>query len=135
MKSSEDKLVKACLQGDAHQQKRLYDNYKVNLFVMCLRYAKDRAEAEDFLQEGFIKIFQDLHQFDSSKGTLSAWTRRVVLNTIFQYLRKKRIQISSAPIEEFARRFQQSRRYIGYYECRRIDDHHKTTSRWVPYGF
>jgi len=102
MLSSEDQLVKACLKGNAQQQRNLYQKYKVNLFMLCLRYAKNRAEAEDFLQDGFIKIFQDLHQFNSDRGSLSAWTRRVVLNVIFQYLRKKRIEYSSASIEDYS---------------------------------
>ncbi|MEL6922827.1 MAG: sigma-70 family RNA polymerase sigma factor [Bacteroidota bacterium] len=105
MSSSDAQIVKSCLKGDARQQRALYQKYRVNLFVLCLRYASHRAEAEDFLQDGFVKIFQDLHQFDSNKGSLSAWTRRVVLNVVFQHLRKKRIEYSSTPVEDFANQF------------------------------
>lgn len=58
------------------------------MFRLCLRYAGDHAEAEDLLQDGFIKVFNDLHQF-SFKGALGGWVRKVILNVALQHVRKK----------------------------------------------
>ncbi len=61
------------------------------MFMVCLRYAPNRAEAEDFLQDGFMQVFRDLHQFDPEKGSLPAWMRKVMVNTALQHLRKKKL--------------------------------------------
>ena len=60
--------------------------------MLCLRYSHSRVEAEDFLQESFLKIFSDLHQYDPDKGALYTWMRRVTINTALQILRKKKMQ-------------------------------------------
>ena len=63
---SEKDLLDGCLRGENSYQKALYDQYKVLLFRVCLRYAKDRMEAEDMLQDGFIKIF-DTEKYQMQK--------------------------------------------------------------------
>ena len=91
---SDEMLVSGCLKGENKAQRALYEKYKVPLFRVCLRYAKDRAEAEDMLQDGFIKIFTDLHQF-RFQGPLGAWMRRVIVNIALQHIRKnKRLQMN-----------------------------------------
>ena len=60
--------------------------------MVCLRYAKDNQEAEDFLQDSFVMIFRDLYQFDPEKGKLITWMRRVTINTILQHLRKRKLR-------------------------------------------
>ncbi len=102
---SDEMLVSGCLKGESSSQKSLYEKYKVQLFRVCLRYAKDRAEAEDMLQDGFIKIFTDLHQF-TFQGPLGAWMRRVVVNIALQLIRKnKRFQMNE-DIESIADEYQ-----------------------------
>lgn len=86
---SEKDLLDGCLKGDNSCQRALYDKYKVPLFRVCLRYAKDKMEAEDMLQDGFIKIFSDLHQL-KSQGALGGWMRRVMVNASLQYIRKNK---------------------------------------------
>jgi len=86
---TEKDLLDGCLKGDNSCQKALYEQYKVSLFRVCLRYAKDRMEAEDMLQDGFIKIFTDLHQF-KSQGALGGWMRRVMVNAALQHIRKNK---------------------------------------------
>lgn len=82
-------LVAACLKGDSKAQKQLYDTYSVKMYGLCLRYAKDHAEAEDMLQEGFFRVFTRLHQF-AGTGALGGWIRRVMINTSLKYLQKQR---------------------------------------------
>jgi len=82
-----EKAIKAAKKGNTTAQKYLYEQYKVSLFTICLRYSRDRSEAEDILQEGFINIFKDFHQY-TGEGNLGGWMRRVVVNTALRYLRK-----------------------------------------------
>ncbi len=93
-----EQLVKGCLRGDRHSQRSLYEQYKVPMFRLCLRYAKDRHEAEDLLQEGFIKVFSDLHQF-SHRGALGGWIRRVMVNVALQHIRKNKQLFTTIEIE------------------------------------
>ncbi|HMQ48963.1 MAG TPA: sigma-70 family RNA polymerase sigma factor [Saprospiraceae bacterium] len=82
-------IIEACKKGDRLAQKALYQQYKNTLFVMCLRYASNREDAEDILQEGFVKIFRDLYQY-KYEGSLEGWMRRVVLNVALQHIKKKK---------------------------------------------
>ena len=85
MPIEEKKLVADCIAGDLNASRRLYDLYAGKLFAICLRYAGDRMEAEDVLQDAFIKIFENIKQF-RSEGSLEGWLKRVVVNTsIKQY--------------------------------------------------
>lgn len=63
------KAIHTAKKGSPTAQKYLYEQYKISLFAICLRYAGDPSEAEDILQEGFLNIFKDLHQF-MEKGNL-----------------------------------------------------------------
>jgi RNA polymerase sigma factor (sigma-70 family) len=94
----ENELLHGCLKGDPRAQKALYDEYKTPLFRMCLRYSKDKMEAEDFLQEGFIRIFSDLPHF-RAQGPLGAWLYRVMLNSILQQVRKKERKLAVLPLD------------------------------------
>lgn len=85
--AEEHKQVKACLNGDRQAWKALYEAHKDKLFALCLRYTYDRSEAEDVLQEGFIKIFRDLHQW-RGEGQVGAWMRKVMLHTVLGHMRK-----------------------------------------------
>jgi RNA polymerase sigma-70 factor (ECF subfamily) len=88
----DSKLIKGCLKGQRKSQKKLYENYKQSLFMICLRYTSSKAEAEDILQDSFLSIFKDLHQYDPDKGKLYTWMRRVTINTALQALRKKKME-------------------------------------------
>jgi RNA polymerase sigma-70 factor (ECF subfamily) len=81
-------LIRRCIQGHPAAQKQLYERYQSGLFGLCLRYARSEAEALDFLQEGFIKIFRDLQDFRGD-GPLEAWMRRIIVNTAISKLRRK----------------------------------------------
>ncbi len=79
----------ACIAGDRKAQYALYKRYKLDLYGVCLRYARNRQDAEDILQEGFYKIFKDLAKY-SGKGSLEGWMRKVVVNTALMHIRKYR---------------------------------------------
>ncbi len=86
----EKRLIEACIRGDRRAQSRLYDQYHRRLFGVCLRYAANKQEAEDFLLEGFFRIFRGLSQFNY-RSSIYSWMRKVVVNTALMQLRKKHV--------------------------------------------
>ncbi len=101
---SENHILKLCLKGDPKGQRALYEKYKTAMFRMCLRYSRDRPEAEDLLQDGFIKVFQDLPKFRNT-GALGGWIRRVILNVALQHVRKKKDFFIDMPTEQIPENF------------------------------
>ncbi len=81
-------LLAGCKRGDSKSQRALFEQYKVRLFAVCLRYARDRPEAQDMLQEAFLAIFRDIGQYKGD-GALAGWLRRVAVRAALQYLRRK----------------------------------------------
>ncbi|MFY7965753.1 MAG: RNA polymerase sigma factor [Chitinophagaceae bacterium] len=80
-------LVKACIKNDRQAQQHLYNKYAGNMLGLCYRYTKSLHDAEDVLQEGFIKVFNNIEQFKND-GDLGAWIRRIMVNTALTYLKK-----------------------------------------------
>ena len=74
----------------------MYEQYKTPLYRLCLRYARDAQEAEDFLHDAFLRIFKDIRQYEG-KGALGGWLRRVALNNTLQHLRRHQHWL---PVEE-----------------------------------
>ncbi|MEM9680846.1 MAG: RNA polymerase sigma factor [Bacteroidota bacterium] len=101
MEAIDKKILKGCLRKDKSAQRQLYERYKVPMFRLCLRYAKDRAEAEDILQDGFIKVFADLGKYRGD-GALGGWIRRVILNIALQHVRKQKRQFQTIEIDQIA---------------------------------
>ncbi len=75
-----EQIIAKCQKNDRKAQKRLYEMYAPLLLGICMRYAKDKQEAEDVLQEGFIKIFSRIEQY-SGKGSFDGWLKRIIVNT------------------------------------------------------
>lgn len=80
-------LVKDCIKGKAAAQKELYHLFAGPMLGICYRYTKSVANAEDILQEGFVKVFRNLHQY-KFEGELGGWIRRIMVNTAINYLKK-----------------------------------------------
>lgn len=87
---SEDlkELIEKCLENDRTSQYRFYEYYSTRVFGVCLRYAKNFADAEDILQEGFVKAFKYLQDY-SGKGSMESWIRRIMVTTSLNYYKKK----------------------------------------------
>ncbi len=81
-------LVKDCLKGRPAAQKQLYDVFSESMLGVCYRYTKSLTDAEDVLQEGFIKVFQNIHQY-KFEGELGGWIRRIMVNTALNFLKKQ----------------------------------------------
>ena len=82
-------LVKNCLKGRAEAQKQLYEHFASPMFGICYRYTKSATDAEDILQEGFIKVFRNLHLY-RNEGELGAWIRRIMVNSALNYLKQSK---------------------------------------------
>lgn len=90
MTAKEKTLIQACIKKDEQAQTALYEQYKTKMYAVCLRYANSKEEAEDFLVEGFFKVFKDLHQYNY-QSPLAFWIKKVIINTALMSLRKKRV--------------------------------------------
>ena len=88
---TETDLIKGCIKGNAQCQRMLFEQYAGKMMSVCLRYANDTMEAEDIMQDGFIKVYRYLHQF-KFEGSFEGWIRRIIVNTAIRHLEKKKIQ-------------------------------------------
>ncbi len=79
-------LVKECLKSKAPAQRLLYNRFAPAMLAVCYRYTKSVADAEDVLQEGFVKTFKNLHQF-KFEGELGGWIRRIMVTTAINFLK------------------------------------------------
>lgn len=86
---SEIDLISGCKEGNRRMQEELYRRLSPRMFAVCLRYAGNSEEAEDILQEGFIKVFKKLDSF-RSEGSFEGWVRRIFVNTAIEHFRRKR---------------------------------------------
>lgn len=85
-------LIRDCLRNQAAAQKALYERFSSSMMGVCYRYARNRADAEDMLQEGFIRVFTHLSQY-RSEGSLEGWIRRIMVTTAINFLnRNKHLQ-------------------------------------------
>lgn len=89
-KQEEILWIRQACDGSHKAFRNIYEHYKGIFFIVCLRYASSREEAEDFLQESFVLIYNKLQQFDASKGLFEAWARRIVINVCLGHIRKNK---------------------------------------------
>jgi RNA polymerase sigma factor (sigma-70 family) len=85
----EENILKGCREGKRIAQKQLYDKYVSLMLSICLRYSKSRDEAEDLLQEGFLKIFQNINTY-RKQGSLEGWIKRIMINHALNQYKKNR---------------------------------------------
>lgn len=84
----ENDLIEGCIKGERRWQKALYDCYAKKMMVVCLRYCKARQEAEDVLQEAFIKVFENIKSY-RGEASIAYWIKRIVINTALNSQRSK----------------------------------------------
>lgn len=85
-----DELIKQCANNDRKAQKEIYQLFAGKLFSICLKYSKNKQEAQDNFQDGFIVIFDKIGQFNF-KGSFEGWLKRVMVNTVLLKYRKKNV--------------------------------------------
>ncbi len=94
----EEALIKGCIKRDASCQKQLFLLYSRKMMTVCLRYARNRADAEDILQDGFIRLYQHIHQFKFA-GSFEGWMRRIFVNAALKKYQTKRSEKEQIGIE------------------------------------
>jgi RNA polymerase sigma factor (sigma-70 family) len=100
-KSDEERLIEGCIAGKRDMQRLLYDLYSKKMMVVCLRYAPTTFEAEDIMQDAFIKVFNHIQNFKKD-CPLEFWIRRIMVNTALKHLRSKQLLTVSHEAEEVA---------------------------------
>jgi RNA polymerase sigma-70 factor (ECF subfamily) len=90
---TEKELVTGCIKKDAKSQRMLFEQYAGKMMTICRRYACDQKEAEDMLQEAFIRVFTYIHQY-KFEGPLGAWLMRIAVNSALKILQNKKIHFS-----------------------------------------
>jgi RNA polymerase sigma factor (sigma-70 family) len=84
---SEQHIIEGCIRHNRKAQQQLWKQYSGFLLGVCLRYASDKMEAEDMLQEAFLKIFFNISEY-SGTGSFKGWLRKVTVNTAITYYHK-----------------------------------------------
>jgi len=97
------RILSECIAGRTESQKLLYQYFAPKMFGICLRYANDYHHAEDILQEGFIKVFNNLHKF-RREGSFEGWMKRIFINHAIEYYRKSYQFRTTLPLEEVRER-------------------------------
>ena len=97
-------LIQGCIAGNRNSQRQLYELFAPKMFAVCLRYSKNRQEAEEILQEGFVQVFTSLKNF-RHEGSFEGWIRKIMVYCAIQYFRSKSktpriVHIDTLSIEE-----------------------------------
>lgn len=93
-----DQLIERCIKGERKAQRELYNLFSAKMFVVALRYTKARQEAEDILQESFIKVFDRIKGF-TKKAKLETWIHKIVINTALNNNRGKLYMFPMSDVE------------------------------------
>ncbi len=96
---SENDLINGCMEDNRRMQEEMYRRFSPRMYAVCLRYAGNAEEAEDILQEGFIKVFKKLDSF-RREGSFEGWVRRIFVNTAIEHFRRKRYLMPVTEKEE-----------------------------------
>ena len=98
---TEDELIRGCIKEEAVCQKEVFNRYAGRMLGVCNRYARNKADAEDILQDAFIKIFEKIHQF-KFEGSFEGWVRRIMVNTALKKysLRRYEKEVSGYEIRD-----------------------------------
>jgi RNA polymerase sigma factor (sigma-70 family) len=86
---TEEQMLAGSVKNNAAAQEAFYQRFSPRMLGVCYRFAKNREDAEDMLQEGFIKIFTQLHQY-RNEGSLEGWVRRIIVHTCINVLKKNK---------------------------------------------
>jgi len=98
---TEEYIIAGCLRNDPSAQRELFNRYSPKMLAVCYRYAQSREDAEDMLQEGFIKVFTQIHTFQN-KGAFEGWIRRIIVHTCINLIKKHKKFNDSLNLEQAA---------------------------------
>jgi RNA polymerase sigma-70 factor (ECF subfamily) len=96
---TEEYIIAGCLRNEPAAQRELFNRYSPKMLSVCYRYAQSREDAEDMLQEAFIKVFTQMHTFQN-KGAFEGWIRRIIVHTCINFLKKYKKFNDSLDLEQ-----------------------------------
>lgn len=96
---TDEQLIKECLSGRPSAQKTLYERFSRKMMGVCIRYSSSYEEAQDVLQDGFVKVFEKLGTY-SGNGSFEGWVRRIMVNTALDSWRKNKQEREMQDIDE-----------------------------------
>lgn len=110
-----NKLIRGCKQQDRNAQEKLYQQFSGKFFTICLKYSSSYEQAKDNLQEGFIKIFQNISQY-RGKGKFEGWMTRIMINTALKEYQKKSIflTVNEETLEEPEVEFEEEKMSVDF---------------------
>jgi RNA polymerase sigma factor (sigma-70 family) len=127
---TEEAILKGCRSQDRAAQKALYEKYSAKMLPVCYRFAQNIVDAEDMLQESFIKIFSHIHQYEG-KGSLEGWIRKVVIHTSINQLKKNRKFSDCVDVIPMAERIVQKEKQTTHLHSKDIIE----CIRMLPVGY
>lgn len=137
MQMEEQILAEGCRKGDDMARKELYDRYAGRLLSICMRYAGDRATAEDLLHDAFLKIYGAFDRFTyRGTGSLRAWIERITVNVALEWIRS-RSKLGSVTLDEgkaAAEVAEPDVAEMGPRSARGADAVHRRAARGLPGG-
>jgi len=109
---SEEEMLEGCKVQEEKAQKFLFDRYSRKMMGVCMRYADTYAEAQDIVQDAFIKVYKKIGTF-SGKGSLEGWIRRIMVNTSLDYLRSIKNERFNVPVEDVEYKLKEKQQIIA----------------------
>lgn len=106
----DQKIVQGCIAGKRFAQSKLYKHFAPLMLGLCLRYSKNRQEAEDILQEGFIKVFKNIRHLRRPEA-IESWIRSIMVNTAITHLKKLKFYYDEIPDDQLAETDEEENRY------------------------
>lgn len=106
LKNDEIELIKGCVNNERHAQNHLFQAYSKKMMTVCFRYSRNREDAEDVLNEGFMRVFQKIHTFKGI-GSLEGWIRKVIVNVAIEKINRspklyQYVDIDTVQITEYS---------------------------------
>jgi RNA polymerase sigma factor (sigma-70 family) len=96
---TDEQLIEGCLNRNPLSQRKLYEKYSRKMMGVCMRYMNNREEAQDVLQDGFVKVFEKITSFQG-QGSFEGWMRRIFVNTALDQIRKNKENSLLADIDQ-----------------------------------
>lgn len=109
---SDEKMLEGCQKNNEVAQKQLFERYSRVMTGVCMRYADRYEEAQDMVQDGFIKVFKKIGSF-SGRGSLEGWIRKIMVNTALDHLRKRKKERFHLDVEEVEYKLQDDQAIIA----------------------